>query len=76
MIFEKLQAMVAEQMGIDKSEISLDSDIIEDIGADSLDIVEMLMNVEAEWNITVDDSEVAGMKTISDVVEFITKKIA
>lgn len=75
MVFEKLQNMISEQMGIDKSEIKLQTDIIKDIGADSLDMVEILMNVESEWGIEVDDSEVGDIKTIADVVEFIENKI-
>lgn len=71
MIFDKVQSMMAEQMGISKDDITLDSDIIKDIGADSLDIVEMLMNVETEWGIVIDDSEAATLKSVRDVVEFI-----
>ncbi|MEG1529589.1 MAG: acyl carrier protein [Clostridia bacterium] len=74
MIFEKLQAMIAEQLCKSKDDITMDCDIIKDLGADSLDIVEMLMNIETEWNIVVDDSEVGDMKTIGDVVSFIESK--
>lgn len=75
MILEKLKDMIAEMLGKDKSEITADSDIIKDIGADSLDIVEMLMNVENEWGITIDDDEVASMHTVGDVVKFIENRI-
>lgn len=75
MIFDKIQAMIAEQMGVAEDDITMDSDIIKDIGADSLDIVEMLMNVENEWGIVIDDSEVADIKTVGDVVSFIESKI-
>lgn len=74
MILEKLQEMISEQLGIEKSKITLDSDIINDLKADSLDIVEMLMGVENEWGIEIDDSEVSGIKTIKDVVDFIEQK--
>lgn len=75
MIFEKLKDMIVDQLGVDADKIKPESDIIKDIGADSLDIVEMLMNVENEWNIVIDDSEVADMKTVGDVVGFIEAKI-
>ncbi len=73
MIFEKVQQLIAEQMGIDESKITLETDIIKDLGADSLDIVEMLMKVEAEWDVVVDDEDVEGLKTIKGVVEYIEK---
>ncbi len=73
MIFEKVKQLVAEQMGIDESKITLESDIIKDLGADSLDIVEMLMKVEEEWDIVVDDADVEGLKTIQGVVAYIEK---
>ncbi len=75
MIFEKLQDIIADQLDIDKEKITLDSDINKDIGADSLDIVEMLMSVEKEWNIIVDDSDAGDIHTIKDVVEFIERKV-
>lgn len=74
MIFQKLQQMIAQQLGIELSKITPDSDIINDIHADSLDIVELLMSVESEWGIEIDDSEVADMKTVGDVVSFIEAK--
>ena len=54
MILEKVRQLIAEQMNIDESKITPDSDIIKDLGADSLDIVEMLMNVESEWGLVID----------------------
>jgi len=73
-ILDKLKEMVSEQLRIEKDKINLDTDIYKGLGADSLDLVELLMNVEAEWDIIVDDSEVADLHLISDVVELIIKK--
>lgn len=73
MIFEKFQEMIHKQLGIDKSKITREADIIKDIGADSLDIVEMLMEVEAAWGITIDDDVVKDFHTIGDVVDYIEK---
>ena len=75
MVFEKLKEIISEQLGIDKESITLESNIVEDIGADSLDMVEMLMNVEKEWDIVIDDSEIADIETMKDVVEFVEAKI-
>ena len=71
MIFEKLQEMLVNQLGIDRDKVTPDADIIKDIGADSLDIVEMLMDVENEWGITVDDDAVKDLHTIGDIVKYI-----
>lgn len=73
MVFEKIQEMIHAQLGIDKSKITMDADIIKDIGADSLDIVEMLMDVESEWGITIDDDAVKDLHTIGDVVRYVEK---
>ncbi len=74
MIFEKLKQMVSEQLDIDVTNVTLDSDIKKDLGLDSLDIVEILMSVEEEWGIIVDDDETEGIKTVADVVALIQKK--
>lgn len=74
-IFEKLKAMVADQLAIEPSEIKEDTEIIKGLNADSLDLVEMLMNVEEEWGIEVDDAEVPGLVVVGDVVKLIADKI-
>lgn len=73
MIFEKIRTLLAEQINISQDEIKMESDIINDLGADSLDVVEMLMAVETEFNVTVPDEIAMEMKTIGDVVAFIEK---
>ena len=73
MIFEKIRTMLAEQINISEDEIKMESDIINDLGADSLDVVEMLMAVETEFGVTVPDEVAMEMKTIGDVVSFIEK---
>ena len=73
MIFEKIKKLLAEQINISEDEIKMESDIINDLGADSLDVVEMLMAVETEFNVTVPDEVAMEMKTIGDVVAFIEK---
>ena len=75
MIFEKLQKMIAEQLGLDETEIKLESNIVKDLHADSLDLGETLMNIESEWGITINDDDVADIETIKDVVELIESKI-
>ncbi len=74
-IFEKLKAIVVNQIGIDADNVKPESDIIKDLGCDSLDIVDMLMSVEEEFGVTIDDSDVSEMRTVLDVVNFIEQHI-
>lgn len=71
MIFEKVQEKVAEQLGIDADEVSMESSFIDDLGADSLDIVELLMALEEEFDIEIPDEEAEKLSSVGDVVEYI-----
>ena len=75
-IFEKLKAIAVNQIGIDEEKVTPESDIIKDLGLDSLDIVDMLMSVEETFGVTIDDGDVAEMKTVADVVKFIEDNAA
>lgn len=71
MIFEKVQEKIAEQLGIDTDDINMESSFIEDLGADSLDIVELLMALEEEFDIEIPDEEAEKLVTVGDVVDYI-----
>ncbi|MHB1392009.1 MAG: acyl carrier protein [Clostridia bacterium] len=71
MIFEKVQEKVAEQLGVDADEVLLESSFIDDLGADSLDIVELLMALEEEFDIEIPDEEAEKLATVGDVVDYI-----
>lgn len=75
MVLDKIKDILEKQLGIDKSKITKDSDIIKDIGADSLDIVEFLMDAENEWGITIEEEDVKNLHTIGDVVKYIESRI-
>lgn len=75
MILQRIREIIAEQMCLDIAEVRADSRIIEDIGADSLDVVEMLMSAEAEWDIIVDDDDMRGFTTVESVAKYIEEKI-
>ena len=75
-IFEKLKAIAVNQIGIDEEKVTPESDIIKDLGLDSLVIVDMLMSVEETFGVTIDDGDVAEMKTVADVVKFIEDNVA
>ena len=71
MEFEKVKKVVAEQMGVDEASISKDTSFVDDLGADSLDVVELVMALEEEFDMEFSDGEAENMKTIGDVVEYI-----
>ena len=74
MILEKLKAMVKEQLDIDVDKVTESADIKNDLGLDSLDIVEILMTVEEVWGIIIDDDETTNIKTVGDVIALIEQK--
>lgn len=71
MIFDKVRALLADQLEISLSDISMDTHILEDLGADSLDIVELVMRLEEEYNILVTDERANSLYTVRQVVDFI-----
>lgn len=71
MIFETVRDIIATQLGMDANKIKLESDIINDLGLDSLDIVELVMTLEEKWNIVADDEDIKTLKTVADVVKYI-----
>ncbi len=75
MVFDKCREIIAEQMGIDPESITLESNLVEDIGADSLDTVEILLNIENEFGIELNDEEVEKFTTFKDVVDYVESLI-
>lgn len=71
MIFEKLKEIISEQLEIDSETVTLETRLGEDLNADSLDIVEMLMALEDEFGVDIPDEEIEKMKTVGDVVSYI-----
>lgn len=74
MSFEKVKKLIAAQLNIDPTKVAMDSKVIDDLGADSLDVVEMLMTLEDEFNISVTDEESVNLKTVGDIVKLIDSK--
>ena len=73
-VFEQVRKLVAEQLNKNESEIKLESDMISDLEADSLDVVEMLMVLENEFKIQIPDEKALELKTVGDIVAFIEKQ--
>ena len=71
MIFEKLKDIIAEQLSVEADEVTMDSNIQDDLGADSLDVVDLLMSIEDEFEVEVPDEEIENIKTVEDLVKYI-----
>lgn len=71
MIFEKVRALIAQQLDIDEDKITLESDVIDDLGADSLDMVDLVMTFEDEFDIEIPDEQVENVKTVGDIVKYL-----
>ncbi|OON93782.1 MAG: acyl carrier protein [Candidatus Epulonipiscioides saccharophilum] len=71
MVFDKLKEIVADKLGIEPDEIKLESSLKDDLEADSLDIVDIVMSIEEEFEVTVESEDEEHLKTIADVVKFI-----
>lgn len=75
MVFDKIKALIVEQFMInDPDTITMQTSFVDDLEADSLDIVELIMAVEEEFGVAIDDQDVDGVKTIGDVVNYISEK--
>ena len=75
MTLDKVKKLLAEQLNVDAEKITEKSKVIDDLGADSLDVVEMLMTLEDEFNVTVSDEESVNLKTVGDIVKLIDSKL-
>ena len=75
-IFKTMQDLIAEQFAIDTDEISMDSSFVDDLGADSVDLVELVMAMEEEFDIgEIDEEDLAGLKTVGDCVRNLSSKL-
>ena len=72
---EKLKEIIATQLRLDPSEITDDTDIADDLGADSLDIVEILMVIEEEFGVTIPDDEVVNLRKLSALTPYIEERL-
>ena len=73
--FEKIRLLLADQLDIDEDEITEESHLVEDLGADSLDSIDIIMSVEDEWEIEVPDDVLENIETVGDIVKYIEENI-
>ncbi len=71
MILEKVKAILSEQFDVEEETITADSTLADDLGADSLDVVDLLMSIEDEFEVEIPDTEVENIKTVGDLVSYI-----
>ncbi len=71
MVFDKVKEIIIDQLDADENAVVADASITDDLGADSLDVVDLVMSIEEEFDIEVPDEEVANMKTVGDIVKYI-----
>ncbi|MBA7567392.1 acyl carrier protein [Candidatus Atribacteria bacterium 1244-E10-H5-B2] len=70
---ERIKKIIGDQLGVDESKITEDSSFVDDLGADSLDIVELIMVFEEEFNLEIPDKDAEKMKTVGDVIKYLDK---
>ena len=73
MQFEKVRDIIAKQLDVDPNAITMESKLIDDLKADSLDIVELIMDLEQEFNVEIPDEELPKVQAVSDIVGFLDK---
>lgn len=75
MVFEKIQAILADQLSIDESEITLESRLDDDLGADSLDSIDLVMSIEDEFELEVPEEVIQKIETVADIVNYVEGEI-
>lgn len=71
MIFEKIRAILCDQLDLEEDKVTMNSNIAEDLGADSLDVVDLIMTIEDEFDVEVPDESIENIKTVGDIVNYI-----
>ena len=74
-IEQRVKDIIVEQLGVEEDEVSPEASFIDDLGADSLDTVELVMAFEEEFNIEIPDEDAEGISTVQDAIEYIKKNV-
>lgn len=72
-MFEKVREMLAKQLNLSVDQIKPESDVVKDLGADSLDVVELLISLEDNYGVSIPEDDIVNVKTVQDIVEMIEK---
>lgn len=71
MVFERIRQILMDQLDLDEDKITMESDIVDDLEADSLDVVDLVMTIEDEYELVVPDDQIENFRTVADVVKYI-----
>jgi len=74
-IFDKVKGVIVEQLNVEEDDVNEDAAFVDDLGADSLDIVELVMALEEEFGVSIPDENAEKIKTVGDAVDFITENL-
>jgi len=74
-VFDSIKNMLVDQLGLSEDEVMMDASFAEDLGTDSLDLVELVMSMEEEFEIEIPDEDVEGIEKVSDAVEYVLGRI-
>jgi acyl carrier protein len=74
-IFEKVKDLIVDQLGVDASKVTPEASFVEDLGADSIDIVELIMALEEEFGITISDEDAQKIRTVGEAVKYIEENL-
>ena len=73
---DRLRQLICNQLGVDRAEVTSDANILDDLGADSLDVVELVMAIEEAFDLEIADEEVEALRTIGDVEKYVSTRAA
>ena len=75
-IFEQIKKILCDQLDLDEEQVTEDSEVIDDLGADSLDIVDLVMTLEEEFDTEIPDEDIENLRTVGDIVKYIEERSA
>lgn len=75
MVFDKIKDIIVEQLDVEEDAVTMEASITDDLGADSLDVVDLVMSIEESFDVEIPDEEVKNIKTVGDIVKYIENKV-
>ena len=75
MVFDKIKDIIVEQLYVEEDAVTMEASITDDLGADSLDVVDLVMSIEESFDVEIPDEEVENIKTVGDIVKYIENKV-